>query len=105
MKITMTAIIERQRACFDIHKNKNKLRNFFICKKLDTFQKYRQFLLRFYIQNSYTLGYGIFHDFFNLAFTVRLKSLTMFSGALILPHHYKSNLAHLLAFQNSVIEF
>ena len=37
--------------------------------------------------------------------TVRLKSLTMFSGALILLHNYKSNLAHLLAFQNLVIEF
>ena len=30
--------------------------------------------------------------------TVRMKSLTMFSGALHLLHHYKSNLAHLLAF-------
>ena len=30
--------------------------------------------------------------------TVWMKSLTMFSGALHLLHHYKSNLAHLLAF-------
>ena len=30
--------------------------------------------------------------------TVRMKSLTMFSGALHLLYHYKSNLAHLLAF-------
>ena len=30
-------------------------------------------------------------------YTVRMKSLTMFSGALHLLHHYKSNLAHLLA--------
>ena len=39
------------------------------------------------------------------ACTIRMKSLTMFSEALLLLHHYKSNLAHLLAFQNSVIEF
>ena len=30
--------------------------------------------------------------------TVRMKILTMFSGALRLLHHYKSNLAHILAF-------
>ena len=42
---------------------------------------------------------------FCLSRTVRLKSLTMFSGASILLHHYKSNLAHHLAFQNLVIEF
>ena len=28
-------------------------------------------------------------------YTVRMKSLTIFSGALILLHHYKSNLAHI----------
>ena len=27
--------------------------------------------------------------------TVRLKSMTMFSGALILLHHYRSNIAHI----------
>ena len=34
-----------------------------------------------------------------------LKSLIMFLGALDLFHRYKSNLAHLLASQNLVIEF
>ena len=51
MKITMTAMIERQRARFYIHK-KQKLRNVFIYKKRDTFQKARQFPLRFYIQKA-----------------------------------------------------
>ena len=37
--------------------------------------------------------------------TVWMKSLTMFSGALHLPHNYKSNFAHLLAFKDLVIEF
>ena len=37
--------------------------------------------------------------------TVRMKSLTMFSGALHHLTHYKNNLAHLLAFKNLVIEF
>ena len=30
--------------------------------------------------------------------TVRMKSLTIFSGVLHILHHYKSNLAHLLEF-------
>ena len=37
--------------------------------------------------------------------TVWMKSLTMFSGALHLLHHYESNFAHLLAFKNLVLEF
>ena len=37
--------------------------------------------------------------------TGRMKSLTIFSGALHLLHHYKSNFIHLLAFKNLVIEF
>ena len=49
MKITMTAIIERQRARLYAQKTK-KIRNVFISKKPDTFQKARQFPLRFYIQ-------------------------------------------------------
>ena len=52
MKITMTAIIERQSACFYIHKTERKLQKGFICKKPDTFQKARHFPLRFYIQKS-----------------------------------------------------
>ena len=44
MKITMTVIIERQRAGLYTQKAK-KLRNVFIYKKIDTFQKARQFPL------------------------------------------------------------
>ena len=50
MEIIMTSIIERQRVRFYIHKKQKKMRNVFIYKKLDTFQKARQFPLRFYIQ-------------------------------------------------------
>ena len=49
-KITMTAITERQRARF-IYK-KIKIPNVFIYKKPDTFQKARQFLLRFYVKKA-----------------------------------------------------
>ena len=67
MKITMTAIIERQGARFYIHKNPKQLRNFFYIKKPYTFQKARQFPLRFYInKNPYTLRYGIFHEIFEV---------------------------------------
>ena len=68
MKIIMTAIIERQRARFYIHK-KQKLRNVFIYKKPDTFQKSRQFPLRFYIQKSIHFNLRDFSwNFLKLAF-------------------------------------
>ena len=54
MKITMTAIIERQRARLYTQKGK-KLLNIFIYKKPDTFQKARQFPLRFFNTKSHTL--------------------------------------------------
>ena len=58
MKITMTAIIERKRARIYTKKAK-KLRNVFIYKKLDTFQKTIQFPFRFYIQKTYTQDWRI----------------------------------------------
>ena len=60
-EITMTAIIERQRACLYTQKTK-KMPNVFIYKNPDTFQKARQFPLRFYIQKE------IFMKFLKLAF-------------------------------------
>ena len=51
MKITMTAIIKRQRACFYIHKKKNNVKRFYI-QKAGHFQKSRQFPLGFYIQKA-----------------------------------------------------
>ena len=51
MKIMMTAIIERQGARLYTQKAK-KLPNVFIYKKPDTFQKARQFPLRFFIQKA-----------------------------------------------------
>ena len=50
MKITMTANDERQRARLYAQKAKNC--ETFLYKKLDTFQKARQFPLRFYIQKT-----------------------------------------------------
>ena len=54
MKIIMTAIIERQRARLYTQKAK-KLPNVFLYKKPDTFQKARQFPLRFFNTKSHTL--------------------------------------------------
>ena len=54
MKIMMTSIIERQRACLYTQKAK-KLPNVFIDKNPDTFQKARQFPLRFFNTKSHTL--------------------------------------------------
>ena len=44
------------------------LRNVFIYKKPDTFQKARQFPLRFYIQKAIQLTLWDFHEFLKLAF-------------------------------------
>ena len=54
MKIMMTAIIERQRERLYRQKAK-KLPNVFIYKKPDTFQKARQFQLRFFYTKCDTL--------------------------------------------------
>ena len=65
MKITMTAMIERQRARLYTQKQK-KLRNVFIYKNPDTFQKARQFPLRFYIQKAMHLTLEDFHEIFEV---------------------------------------
>ena len=67
MKITMTAIIERQRARLYTQKAK-KMRNVYIFKNSDTFQKARQFPLRFYIQKAIHLTLRDFREFSKLAF-------------------------------------
>ena len=61
MKITMTAIIERQRVRLYTQKAK-KCKMCLYKKNQDTFQKARQFPLRFYIQKD------IFMKFLKLAF-------------------------------------
>ena len=65
MKITMTAIIERQRARL-LHKKQKQLRNVFIYKKQYTFQKARLFPLRFYIQKAIHLTLRDFDEIFEL---------------------------------------
>ena len=40
----------------------------------------------------------LYRQFFYMICTVRMKILTIFSGALYLLHQYRSNLAHLLTF-------
>ena len=67
MKITMTAISERQRARLYIYKKQKKLRYVFIYKNPDTSQKARQFPLRFYIQKD-NLRYTIFMKILKSAF-------------------------------------
>ena len=71
MKITMTAIFERQRARFYTQKAKKNCETFFIYKKPDTFQKARQFELSFYIQKArhFTLRY--FHEIFDVGIYIQ----------------------------------
>ena len=61
MNFFMTAIIERRRGRLYTQKAK-KMRNVFIYKKPDTFQKARQFPLRFYIQKAIHLTLRDFHE-------------------------------------------
>ena len=70
MKIKMTAIIERQRALVYTQKAK-KLRNDFIYKKPETFQKARQFPLRFYIQKAIHLTLRDFQENFELGIYIK----------------------------------
>ena len=70
MKITMTAIIERQHARL-YTQNHKKLRNVFIYKKPDTFQKARNFRYVFRYKKPYTLRYGIFMKFLKLEFVYK----------------------------------
>ena len=70
MKITMTAIIERQRARLYTQKAK-KLPNVFIYKKPDTFQKARQFPLRFYTQKSIHSTLRDFHEIFEVGIYIQ----------------------------------
>ena len=52
-------------------KKQNKLRNVFIYKKPDTFQKARQFPLRFYIQKSIHLTLRDFHEIFEVGIYIQ----------------------------------
>ena len=70
MKITMTAIIGRQRARFK-YKAGKKMRNVFIYKKTDTFQKARQLPLRFYIQKAIHLTLRDFRDIFEVGIYIQ----------------------------------
>ena len=65
MKITMTAVIERQRTRSYIHKKPKNLPNV-LYKKPDTFQKARQFPLSFFIQKAIHLTLRDFHEIIEL---------------------------------------
>ena len=70
MKITLTAMIERQRARLYTQKAK-KLPNVFIYKKPHTCQKARQFPLRFYIQKSIHLTLRYFLEIFGVGIYIQ----------------------------------
>ena len=71
MKITTTAIRERQRAGVYIYKKQRKLRNVFIYKNSDTLQKARQFALRFIYKKLDTLCYAIFPKTFEIGIYIQ----------------------------------
>ena len=58
-----------------IYTKSKKLRNVLIYKKPDTFQKARQFPLRFYIQKALHLTLRDFHEFFEVG--IYTKSMTL----------------------------
>ena len=66
----ITAISERQRACFYIQKAE-KILNIFIYKKLDIIQKARQFPLSFYIQKAWHFTLRNFHETFEVSIYIQ----------------------------------
>ena len=71
MKITMTAIIERQRAHLYKQKAKKVAKRFYIYKKPDTFQKVKQFPLHFYIYKAINLMLRDFHEIFEVGIYIQ----------------------------------
>ena len=67
----MTAISESQHARFYIHNKQKKLRNGFLYKKPDTFQKLDNFRYVFIYKKPYTLGYEIFHEIFEVVIYIQ----------------------------------
>ena len=106
MKITMTAILERQRARLYTQKAK-KLRNFFIYKKLDTFQKARQIPLGFKYKKSYTWHYRIFMKFLKFAFIYKkhdtLRYVTVFYTKIWTLRKKQYNVQYVFIYKNSAL--
>ena len=75
MKITITAIIERQHGRLYTQEAK-KTSNGYIYKKRDTFHKARQFPLHFYIQKAIHLTLRDFHEIFEVGIYIK-KSMTL----------------------------
>ena len=72
MKVSMTAISERQRARFNIFKKQKKMRNVFICTKSKTLRK-RQDNSRsvFTYKKHDTLRYAIFYEIFGVGIYIQ----------------------------------
>ena len=70
MKITITAIIKRQRARLYTQKAK-KLQSIFIYKKPDSFRKATQFPLRFYTKKAINLTLWDFHEIFEVGIYIQ----------------------------------
>ena len=67
----MTAVVERQRAHFNIYKKQNNCETFFVYKNPDTFQKARQFPLRFYIQKAIHFTLRDFYEIFEIGIYIQ----------------------------------
>ena len=70
IKITMNAIIERKRVRLYSQKAKTIVKRS-IYKKHDTFQKARQFPLRFYIQKAIHLMLQDYHEIFEVGIYIQ----------------------------------
>ena len=70
MKITMTTIIERQRARLYTQKTKKVSKRFYI-QQARHFQKARQFPFRFYIQKAINLMFMDFHEIFEVGIYIQ----------------------------------
>ena len=88
-------------------KSKKKLRNVFIYKKPDTFQKARQFPLRFYTQKAIHWRYGIFMEFLKLEFIFKkhdtLRYVTFIYSKSMTLRKKQYNLRYVFIYRNPAL--
>ena len=89
MKITITAIIERQRARLYTQKAKKIAKRFYI-QKARHFSKARQFPLCFYIQKPIHLTLRDFDEILNLAFIYKKHDTLRYVSFLYINAKFKN---------------
>ena len=102
MKITMTAIIERQRA--RLYKKQKRFQTFLYTKSQTLFKKLSKFRYVFKYKKQYTWRYGIFMKFLKLEFIYKkhdtLRYVTFLYAKSWTLHKKQDNLRYVFIYKN-----